>query len=408
MAVVGGGVIGLLCAYELDRAGAAVVVLERDAPGAGCSLGNGGWVCPSLAVPLPTPGLLASLRLLFRPQSPLYIAPAAIPRLAGWLWAFRSHCNSRDYEHGVEALGALGASTLRLYGELEEAGVAFEREERGMLLAYASRSKLEEGRRELEEMARFGVGPVRALGPAELAEAEPDLAEGLRGGLLVEGEAHVRPETLCAGVAAHLAEAGVEILSGREVRSFATEGRTVRAALASGEDIEADAFVLACGAETGLMTRLLDRPLPVTAGKGYSITVDEPAATLRHPAYLPESKVGFTPFEGAIRILGTMELSGINRRLDRRRLAILERAARAYLPGALEGARRRDWVGMRPVTPDGLPIIGRLAGWDNAWVATGHQMLGVTLAPATGRALAESIAGGEPEVDLAAFDPARF
>ena len=153
---------------------------------------------------------------------------------------------------------------------------------------------------------------------------------------------------------------------------------------------------------------LLKGKLPVQAGKGYSITVRNARVGLSQPLHVTPARIGFTPFRGAVRTIGTMEFSGINLRLDRRRIAILERAARRYLPGALEGTERVDWVGMRPVTPDGLPAIGRLPGLPNVYVATGHQMLGVTLAPSTGHALAQLMVDGGSDIDLAPFDPARF
>ena len=170
----------------------------------------------------------------------------------------------------------------------------------------------------------------------------------------------------------------------------------------------ADLFVLAAGAETAALVATLGRKLPVQAGKGYSITVRNAQVRLSQPLHVTPARIGFTPFRGAVRVIGTMEFSGINRRLDPRRIAILERAARRYLPGALEGAERDDWVGMRPVTPDGLPAIGRLPGFSNVYVATGHQMLGVTLAPSTGHALAQLLLDGRSDIDLAPFDPARF
>jgi D-amino-acid dehydrogenase len=172
--------------------------------------------------------------------------------------------------------------------------------------------------------------------------------------------------------------------------------------------VDADAFVLAAGAECGRLAGLAGKPLPVQAGKGYSITIGGPEVTLAQPLFLDGAKVGFTPFRDAVRILGTMEFSGINRDLDRRRLRILESAARRFVPGLLDAGDRRDWVGMRPVTPDGLPIIGPLPGAENVWVATGHQMLGVTLAPPTGRLVADLVCGRAPAVDPAPFRADRF
>ena len=419
VAVIGGGIIGLCVAHFLERRGAEVVLLERGRVGGGCSEGNGGWVCPSISRPLPAPGLtLTSLRWMLRSDSPLYIKPSAMPRLMGWLWAFRRHCNAESYRAGVAALAALNAATDRLYRGLADEGVRFERAESGTILAYDNESELRQTAALLARLGEERVGPVDVLDREALAEAEPDLGGGLIG-LRVRGDTHVRPETLCAGLTASLQARGVRILAGVEVAGFASEGTRVRAALTTNfetgaadggnvERMDADVFVLAAGAETPALAAHLGQKLPVQAGKGYSITVRNADVRLSQPLHVTPARIGFTPFRGAVRTIGTMEFSGINLRLDRRRIAILERAARRYLPGALDGTERIDWVGMRPVTPDGLPAIGWLPGLPNVCVATGHQMLGVTLAPSTGHALAQLVLEGSSDIELAPFDPARF
>lgn len=419
VAVIGGGVIGLCVAHYLERRGAEVVLVERDQIGGGCSKGNGGWVCPSISRPLPAPGLtLTSLRWMLRSDSPLYIKPSAMPGLMGWLWAFRRHCNAESYRSGVAALAALNAATDRLYRGLANEGMAFERATSGTILAYDDESELRQAEELLARLGEERVGPVDVLDREALAEAEPDLGGDLIG-LRMRGDTHVRPESLCAEIASSLEARGVEIRTGERVVGFAPGEGRVRTALtstaesgaaANGEParLGADAFVLAAGAETAALVATLRRKLPVQAGTGYSITVRNARVQLSQPLHVTPARIGFTPFRGAVRTIGTMEFSGVNLRLDRRRIAILERAARRYLPGALDGAERVDWVGMRPVTPDGLPAIGWLPGLPNVCVATGHQMLGVTLAPSTGQALAQLVFDGRADLDLAPFDPARF
>ncbi|WP_419860249.1 NAD(P)/FAD-dependent oxidoreductase [Candidatus Palauibacter sp.] len=419
VAVIGGGVIGLCVAHYLERGGAEVVLLERDLVGGGCSKGNGGWVCPSISRPLPAPGLaLTSLRWMLRADSPLYIKPSAMPRLMGWLWAFRGYCNAESYAAGVAALAALNAATDRLYRGLADDGMEFERAESGTILAYDNESELRQTEELLTRLGEERVGSVDVLDREALAEAEPDLGGDLIG-LRMRGDTHVRPESLCAELAASLEARGVEIRTGERVVGFTPEAGGVRLALTSTAGsgnaadgkpagLGADHFVLAAGAETAALAATLGRKLPVQAGKGYSITVRNARVRLSQPLHVTPARIGFTPFHGAVRVIGTMEFSGINRRLDPRRIAILERAARRYLPGALDGSERVDWVGMRPVTPDGLPAIGKLPGFPNVYVATGHQMLGVTLAPSTGHALAQLVLEGRSEIDLTPFDPARF
>ncbi len=408
--VIGGGVVGLFVAHYLERMGAEPIVVDAAAVGGGCSRGNGGWVCPSLSTPLPAPGLsLKSLGELCRPESPFYIRLSAIPHMASWLWAFHKHCNTQSYEAGKRSLSVLNAKTRDLYRDLSADGIPCEYTEMGMLFVYARKGTLDRKLRALAARASDGDDSVEVLDPDEVRRREPGITGPTVGGYLLKGEAHLRPEALCANLAANLRQRGVQIVENARVTGLlrSKSGR-LRAALTDREgEIEGDAFVIATGAEASLLADELGLQLPVQAGKGYSITVDEPRVKLQRPLYLADASVGLTPFDGAVRTLGTMELSGVNRRMDHRRISILERAVRRYVPNALEGRQRTDWVGMRPITPDGLPVVGRV-GDSNCFVATGHQMLGVTLAPSTGHALAELMVHGRSSIDLTPFDPARF
>jgi D-amino-acid dehydrogenase len=234
------------------------------------------------------------------------------------------------------------------------------------------------------------------------------LSGAVAGGVFIEDDRHVRPESLIRGLVAALERRGVEIRADSPVSGFLRDGRDVAAALTAGGGIEADRFVIAAGAWSGPLAREAGFPLPLEAGKGYSITVEEPSYNLRQPLDLIEARAALTPFDGALRLAGTMELSGVNLRYDRRRAEAIWRNAHRYLNETVSGKRMRAWVGMRPMTPDGLPVIGRLPGSDNLYVATAHQMLGVTLAPTTAHALARLMHGEAPGVNLMPFDPLRF
>jgi D-amino-acid dehydrogenase len=257
-------------------------------------------------------------------------------------------------------------------------------------------------------MAQIGYQPASRLSGAEVRELEPMLAERVAGGVLVHDDRHVRPESLIAGLAAALERDGVQLLNGDAVTGFARDGRAVAALTLAGSILEADRFVLAAGAWSGALARAAGFPLPIEAGKGYSITLEEPSYQLNHPLDLIEARAAVTPFEGALRFAGTMEISGVNLRFVRRRADAIWRNVHGYLREPLSAARMRAWVGMRPMTPDGLPVIGRMPGSDNLFVATGHQMLGVTLAPTTASALAELICAGSTRASLVPFDPIRF
>jgi D-amino-acid dehydrogenase len=337
VAVIGGGIIGLLCAHHLARRGARVTVIERRSVGAGCSAGNAGWVTPSISIPLPAPGLCGrSMRWMLSSESPLYIRPSAVPAMLPFLLAFWRHCNRRDFEHGLRAYAELAADTLELFDQLEADGVSFEWAADGLLMAFREAADMEW---EMAILEARDYGPLRVLDDAGLRALEPGLRGPFAGGIHVLPERTVRPESVCAGTAARLAVSH-EILEGSAVRRLRLAGRRAVAAELDERAVEADAFLVATGAEAAALARDCGCPLPLQAGKGYSVTVEAPSVTLRHPLYLGSSKVGISPFRGAVRIAGTMELSGINLRLDRRRVRALVRGAERALPGVSVGATK--------------------------------------------------------------------
>ncbi|MDE2875863.1 MAG: FAD-dependent oxidoreductase [Gemmatimonadota bacterium] len=394
--VVGGGVIGLATAWYLKKMGAEPFVVEAGRVGGGCSAGNLGWVCPSISTPVPAPGLTwKSLMWALRRDSPLHVRPAAVPGLLPWLLRFRSHCNRGDWERGVGRLAELNARTMELYEGLAADGVDFEFARSGTLIAFRDRAKAAERREELAAVAAIGGSVWREVDGEEVCELEPMLRAGYSCGFFVESDCHVRPETLTAGLGAGLSERGVEILEGTRVVGFRGEGWGVVAVRTNRGEFAVDAVVLAAGASTGALTGMLGWPIPLTAGKGYSVTIEGPANQLRRPLYLGDAHVGLTPFEGALRFGGTMELSGVNQRLDPKRVRSLRRvvAREVDIPEAREGGR--EWVGMRPMLPDTLPVMGKVPSRENVYVNTGHQMSGVTLGLSSGWKLAGLMEKGE-------------
>ena len=411
--IVGGGVIGLFTAWYLKKLGAEPVLIDASTLGSGCSLGNTGWVFPSLATPLPAPGLtLKSFLWMLRRDSPLHIRPAALPALTPWLLRFRSFCNGADQQRGIAALAALNEFTIERYDELAADGVQFECSESGLLMAFRDADMAAASRKEVKLAAAAGksVGTESwsELDEAALYDREPLLRPGFRFGLALEDDRHVRPESLTAGLGSALRERGVEIHEGVAATGFRSKGRRVTAIVTSMGDLDVDAVVLAAGVHTGSLSRMMDWRLPLTAGKGYSITIEQPANQLRQPLYLGGVKIGMSPFNGALRVAGTMELSGINSRLDPARIRSLRRqVSRAVdIPEASDGGK--DWVGMRPIVPDSLPVIGKLPSRKNVYVNTGHQMLGITLAPSSGWALATLILEGKSGIRLDVFSAERF
>jgi D-amino-acid dehydrogenase len=300
---------------------------------------------------------------------------------------------------------------MALFDELQSDGVRFQMRRDGLLYAGLSLQAAAHALQEVRLLERFGYRRPELLDGPALRRLEPGLSHAVAGGFLVPEERHVRPETLTSGLADWLTERGVELRIGRPhaVIGVRRRGPLARALVTRAGDVEADQGVLAAGAWSGALAAQLGCRLPVEAGKGYSVTVARDDAPIGRPVDLIEARVACTPFDGALRLAGTMELSGRNLRVEPERLAAIRRAGDRYLAD-WRGANEQAWVGMRPLTPDGLPLIGLLPGSENVFVATGHAMLGVTLAPATGEALARRMLEDTraSELHLAPFDPSRF
>lgn len=408
--IVGAGIIGLACAQALRRRGHRVVLIDRGEPGQGCSARNAGWIVPSFSMPLPSPGLTwRSLRWMFDRDSPLHMKPSTALRSSGWLWRFLRHCNAHDFDRGLAALARLNRTTMQCFDALAADGVEFEQHRRGVLFAFLTETELQATYSSLSKLGAHGYLPPQLLRGAELHAQEPALRKEVQRGILVSGERHVRPETLIRGLVDWLRRAEVDVRSGVAVRDWIRrDGRIVGVRTSAG-DIPGDHFILAAGARSAELAKPLGLSLPVLAGKGYSITFDHHAVALRQPLDLGEARMVCTPFSQGWRIAGTMEFSGLDERVDSRRVATLRRGAARYLnlpPTSLEPGI--EWAGLRPLTPDGLPLIGRLPDHLNTYVATGHAMQGLTLAPVTASLVSDLITAGHSDIESSPFDPGRF
>jgi D-amino-acid dehydrogenase len=406
--VVGAGVVGLACAIELRRRGADVTVLERSMPGAGASSGNAGWITPVFAAPLSAPGVVAtSLRWMLQPDSPLFIKPRLDLSLVRWLWSFWRHANRRDFERGVQAYAAFASHAMSDFEGLAAMGVVVEVEARGSLFLFTTPAGAEHLRGEVELMREFGYGPVEVLDPAAVRELEPAISTHVAGGILVPQEKYLRPEALVEALAGMATKLGVETQTATTATAFRSSGNSLQAVETTAGPVAGDEFVIAAGAWSPPLLRTIGVRVPIEAGRGYGITVEGPETQLHRATYLAESRIACTPFRGALRLAGTMEFSGLNTPPDRRRFAAIRRGADRYLEGWRGGAEE-EWAGPRPVTPDGLPVIGRFSAYRNLSIASGHAMLGVTLAPTTALAIADLLCDGRSRYDIAAFRPDRF
>jgi D-amino-acid dehydrogenase len=412
--VIGGGVIGLTQAYELALRGVEVTVLEArgaQTSGQGASAVNAGWIVPAMASPVPAPGLiLQALRWMLRPDSPLFIRPSLDPGFLRFLLGMWRHSTDRHFRAGFEAQLRLAGATTELFQAYRDDGIAFELHRDGVLLVYLSRDKLDHQRHHLDLPASFGLDPEVLLGDA-VRDREPALSDAVVGGVAFPREWHLDPVSFVAGLAARCAQLGVRLVTSAPVERLERRGGVATAAVCEEERYPADAFVLAAGIWTRPLSAGLGVPLPIHAGKGYAIDLTPPPIRLRSMVALGEAKVAMTPLSARLRLAGTMEFGHLDERINEVRVAAIRRAPGAYL---------RDWqvpdaqtpqtvgAGARPMTPDGLPVIGRLAPYANVHVSSGHGMMGVTLAPATARALTAVVLGGATPDELRPFAPQRF
>lgn len=415
--VVGGGVVGLSCAYYLARGGARVVVLERDHVGAGASSGNAGVVSAGHP-PLNAPGRIrAAVGQMIDPTSPLYIEPRWDPELWRWLWGFARYCTESHVEHAMRVMAPLGKDALRLFDALlDEERIECSYRPDGYFDVCATEKGLEAAEHEATVVERHGYHP-EVLDGDELRRREPHFSPELVGGVYYPEAACLEPARFLLGLAEAARRRGAEIREGVRVVGVEAEAGRVRGVQCEtaegpnrGSLLSADAVVLATGPFSRELAGQVGVGLPVQAGKGYHRDIEigpDGAPRLTRACVLRESSVFCTPMDSRVRLAGTMEFSGVNLVMRAARLRQLTRAARKALPDLGPAPPVSEWVGLRPMSVDGLPIVGPLGDVKGLSVATGHGMLGLTLGPVTGEMTANLVlAGGDPR--LAHLAPSRF
>ena len=404
---MGGGAVGVAVAFDLARRGARPVLVERgSALAAGCSAGNAGLICPSHSAPLASPSALRQgLRWMLAPDSPFYLRPN--PALVPWLLRFAAASTERRAEASARLIRELSQASLELHAELAGEGLDTGFERRGVLNVYESERGFAAGREEAETNEAAGMRP-RTLSGGSARDLEPALGPEVAGAVLYPNEAHCDPLRYVHAVGRAAAQAGAEIRTGVEVLGLRRRNGRIAAVETSAGELRPGAVVLAAGAWTPRFGRDLGLLIPVEGGKGYHVDVVPAPGDPWMPVFMQESRVIATPLAGRLRLAGTLELAGLDLGIDARRTEAIVAAARRVLPRL--GAPRvlELWAGLRPCAPDGLPLIGRPAELENLVLATGHATMGLTLAPITGRLVADLLAGEPPGHDVAALQPDRF
>jgi D-amino-acid dehydrogenase len=345
---------------------------------------------------------------MLNPESPFYIKPRASVELARWLWQFRAACRPARVRRAMPLLRRLGVESLELYRELaEKGGFDFGFRQPGSMTVFFTAEGLAHGREEARLLAEAGVAVEVLDGPAARA-AEPALAPGVVGALFCREDALLVPDRFVKGLA-HLATSfGARTVAGAEVIGFRTAGPRVAAVETTRGAFPADAVVLAAGAWSPGIGRMLGLRIPIQPAKGYSLTYRRPARGPTIPLLPAEGRFSVTPMGEFLRFGGTLELAGMDLTVNRRRVEALRRSAVRCIEGVEDLELLEIWRGLRPCTPDGLPLVGRSPRFDNLVLAAGHAMVGMSLGPVTGKLVAGLAAGAAPSSDLRPLDPGRF
>uniref|UniRef100_UPI00029B3D80 NAD(P)/FAD-dependent oxidoreductase n=1 Tax=Rhodococcus sp. P14 TaxID=450821 RepID=UPI00029B3D80 len=346
------------------------------------------------------------IRSMLTPSSPVYVPPAVDLRLWRFLVGFARHCPPRRWRAAMTVFAEVNRSALGAYDDLAGGGVVEQtRPADPFLAAFAS----EDDRRVLVEefrqvTAAGGEVDFDLLDGDTIRTLEPLLGDGVRAGIRLRGQRFVDPPRFVAALADSVRDRGGAVVTGCEVQAVRDDARGVRVVGTDGTDRAADAVVLATGARLTDLARPFGVRTPVQAGRGYSFSV-RPADLPKNPIYFPAQRVACTPLHDRFRIAGMMEFRRPDAPLDPRRIQAIVDAARPLLTGIDWSARTEEWVGSRPCTPDGLPLVGGTRS-ARVFVAGGHGMWGVALGPLTGRLLADAMTG-TPAAVLRHFDPLR-
>ena len=410
--ILGAGIIGLCCARALAARGHRVTVVERlPEDRDGCSFGNAGMIVPSHFIPLAAPGMTSlAFKWMFNAKSPFYIRPRLSLDLITWGLRFMRAANADHVARSAPVLRDLSLASRALYEQLadetkNEIGLV----RRGLLMLCKTQHALDDEAGVAMRARELGVA-AEVVSAARAAELDPDVRMTMAGAIYFPLDCHLSPQRLMPTLLRLTRAAGVKFQWSTEITGWRTTAGHIDAVLTARGECAADEFVLAAGSWSPQTVRALGLTLPMQAGKGYSVTLPRPRQLPRLCSIFQEARVAVTPMDGALRVGGTMELSGLDESIQRERVQGIIESVPRYFPDFSTGDFRDlpVWRGLRPCAPDGMPYVGRFARHTNLTAATGHAMMGLSLAPITGKLVAEIVSGEKPSVAIAALSPNRF
>ncbi len=409
--VIGAGSIGVCSSYFLAEQGAKVTLIDRGDVCSGCSYGNAGMIVPSHSIPLAAPGVIwQGLKWCLNPESPFYIKPRFDLEFFSWLWRFRGSCTQAHVNRATPVIRDLSLKSLDLFNKLNSIdGLDFSFQEKGMLHIFKSQEGLRTGIREAEHLKKVGLDS-EILDRHAVTEKMNGFKTSAIGGVFYPMDAHLIPADFVRSLAKKAESMGVLIRTSTEVLGFEVEGKRIKGVKTTSGLLTADEIVLSAGSWTPGVAKDLGLNLPIQAAKGYSVTYNKPERSPPIPLMLAEARVAVTPMDSMLRLGGTLELVGMDRRINERRVNAVIRAGEQYMPdlGLSKLNPVEVWSGLRPTTPDGLALLGRSKAYSNLTIAAGHGMIGISTGPVSGMLVSQVVRGEEPFMDIHMLDPGRF
>ncbi|QDT12838.1 FAD-dependent oxidoreductase [Planctomycetes bacterium K23_9] len=413
VAIIGGGVVGMATAWFCQQQGHQVTVIDRKpSQRDGCSFGNAGMLVPSHVIPLAAPGMIAmGLKWMWNPESPFYIRPRASMDLVRWMWQFKKSCTQQHVQRSAPLLRDLHLRSRELYQQLQtELPDGFGLKTRGLLMLCKTAAGLDEEAKTAAKAESLGV-PAQVLDAEATSKLDPNVQMDIRGSVFYPKDCHLSPNRLMRAIESELENNGCRFCWETESLGFTKSGGRIENVVTSAGEIDADEFVVCGGVWSTMLGHDLGVALPMQAGKGYSVTIDQPAELPELCSLLHEARVAVTPMGSSLRVGGTMEIAGIDQSISQSRVRGILQSVPKYFPAfkASDFEGQPVWSGLRPCSPDGLPYLGRTAKWSNLVVSTGHAMMGISLAMVSAEIVANLLSHQTPEIEgLRMLSPDRY
>jgi D-amino-acid dehydrogenase len=410
--VIGGGIMGLSSAYYLRKSGHQVTVIDKGDFLDNCSYGNAGYVCPSHFIPLATPGIVwKGLKWMFNSRSPFYVQPSFNAALIDWGLKFIKSANHRKVDAAAVPLRDIALLSQQEYASwAKDPAFDFAYEHKGLLEIFQTAPVAEHAHHTVEKGKGLGLD-VDLLDHDALQKLEPQVEIKALGAIHFKCDAHLYPNKLMHSLLDYLKREGVQLIGSSPVTGFEKNKNKITRVRAGDNVYAADEVIIATGAWSREITKMLDTKIPLMPGRGYSLTLEDSPYKMNHPAVLMEGRVAITPMDGnKIRFGGTMEVVSTKTPPRYQRVEGILNAVRRYMPAFNVPMPSTDkiWYGYRPCSADGLPYIGRIRKFDNVVVATGHAMLGLSLGAGTGKLVGELVDEQQPSVDIKPYTVERF